>query len=120
MPIPAEKESDRSSGQGARSECKPLLDAANKDLFRKNAFRITGLSVDATTREVAKHAEKLKMLVELGQDPHTPNAALPMKPPPSLDEIRDAFQKLRDPVQRLLDEFFWFWPEEFGQGQSDP
>jgi len=116
----AEKDSGRSSRQRGSSECKPLIDAATKDIFRKNAFRITGLSVDLTTREVAKHADKLKMLAELGQDPHTQNAAFPMKPPPSLDEIREAIQKLKDPERRLIDEFFWFWPEEFGQSKSDP
>ncbi len=100
------------------SECKSLLDAATKDLFRKNAFRITGLSVDATAREVAKHVDKLKMLAELGQQPHTHAAAFSLKPPPSLDEIREAIQKLKDPEKRLIDEFFWFWPEEFGESKS--
>lgn len=108
------------SRQSKAGECKPLIDAATKDLFRKNAFRITGLSVDATTREVSRHADKLKMLAELGQDPHTQSAAFPMKPPPSLDEIREAIQKIKDPEKRLVDEFFWFWPEEFGNSQSDP
>jgi hypothetical protein len=120
MSTPAQKDSERSSSrQRGSSECKTLIDAATKDLFRKNAFRITGLSVDATTREVARHANKLAQLVELGQDP-AQSAAFSMKPPPSLDEIREAIQKLKDPDKRLIDEFFWFWPEEFGNGQSDP
>ena len=120
MSTPAQQSSKRGSRQRGSSECKPLIDAATKDLFRKNAFRITGLSVDATTREVSRHADKLKMLAELGQDPHTQSAAFPMKPPPSLDEIREAIQKIKDPENRVVDEFFWFWPEEFGNSQSDP
>jgi hypothetical protein len=120
MSTAGEKDSGRSSRQRGSLECKPLIDAATKDLFRKNAFRITGLSVDATTREIAKHAGKIKMLVELGQDPHMQGAAFPLKPPPSLDEIREAIQKLKDPEKRLIDEFFWFWPGEFGNSQSDP
>lgn len=110
-----EKSRPRTSG-----DCKPLLDAATKDLFRKNAFRITGLSVDATTREVTKHADKIKMLAELGQDAHAQNSAFPIKPSPNLDDIREAIQKLKNPEKRFIDEFFWFWPEEFGQGHSDP
>lgn len=120
MSTPTQQSSEPRSRQRGYSECKPLIDAATKDLFRKNAFRITGLSVDATTREVSRHADKLKMLAELGQDPHTLSAAFPMKPPPSLDEIREAIQKLKDPEKRLVDEFFWFWPEEFGNSQTDP
>ena len=97
-----------------------MLAASTKDLFRHNSFRITGLAVDATAREVIRHADKLKMLVELGQAPHAKNNAHPLDPPPSVDEIREAIQKIKDPEQRLIDEFFWFWPEEFGRSDSDP
>lgn len=120
MSTPVEKDSERSSRQRGSSECKPLLDATTKNLFRKNAFRILGLPVDATTLEITKHANKLMILVEGGQDPHTQGAAFPIKPSPSLDEIREAIQKIKDPEKRLIDEFFWFWPEEFGNSQADP
>src|SRR5437870_1635747 len=108
-----------SSASERSTECKALLDAATKDLFRRNAFRITGLPVDATPRDVAKHVEKLKVFAELGQDAQ-PNAALPLRPPPTVEDIRQAIQNLKDPEKRLIDEFFWFWPENFGQSRSDP
>ncbi len=96
-----------------------MLEAATMDLFRRNAFRIiTGLSVDATPRETALHANDLEMLAELRRN--LPSAAFPMEPPPSLDEIRKAIHNLKDPEKRMVDEFFWFWPEEFGNSQSDP
>ena len=113
-------ETAQSSRQRGSSACLPLIEAATKDLFRKNAFRITGLPVDATAREEAKHNDKIKQLAELEKDPHTQGAAFPIKPPPNLDEIREAIQKLKDPEKRLIDEFFWFWPEEFGNSQADP
>jgi len=116
----AKRENNRSFRQRGYQECKPLIDAATKDLFRKNAFRITGLSVDATSREISRHAARIKMLAELEQGAQANGVAFPIKPPPSLDEIREAIQKLKDPEKRLIDEFFWFWPEEFGDGQSDP
>jgi hypothetical protein len=68
MSTPGEKDSERSSRQRGSSECKPLIDAATKDLFRKNAFRITGLSVDASPREIARHANELTLRVGLGQE----------------------------------------------------
>jgi hypothetical protein len=101
-------------------ECKPLLEAATVELFRTNAFRVTNLSVDASAREISKHADKLKMMAELGHDMSAHSAAFALKPPPSLDQIRDAIQKLKDPERRIIDEFFWFWPEQFGQSKSDP
>ena len=120
MSTTGQSEATQSSHKRGSSACLPLIDAANKDLFRKNAFRITGLSVDATAREEARHNDKIKQLAELGKDPHSQDAAFPIKPSPGLDEIREAIQKLKDPEKRFLDEFFWFWPEEHGQSKSDP
>jgi len=101
-------------------ECKPLINAATRNLYRNNAFRITGLPIDATNREIAKHVEKLKMMAELGQTQSGIKCAFALNPAPTTDDIREAIQKLKDPELRVIDEFFWFWPAEFGKGQSDP
>jgi hypothetical protein len=119
MSTTGQSEATQPTRKRGSSACLPLIDAATKDLFRKNAFRITGLCVDATAREEARHNDKIKQLAELGKDPHTQDAAFPIKPPPGLDEIREAIQKLKDPEKRFIDEFFWFWPEEHGQSKSD-
>jgi hypothetical protein len=118
MPSTTESVTLTSRSSEGSTECRPLLDVATKDLFRKNVFRITGLRVDATSREIGKHAERLKLLAELGQDAQ-PNAAFPLRPAPTVEDIRDAIQRLKDPEKRLIDEFFWFWPENFGQSRSD-
>jgi hypothetical protein len=97
-----------------------LLEAATKNLYRNNAFRITGLPVDATPREISRHGDRIKMLEELGGGKIGSAGAFARTPPPTLDEIRAALQRLKDPEKRLVDEFFWFWPEEFGNGQRDP
>jgi hypothetical protein len=100
------------------TECKALLDAATRELFENNVFRITGLAVDATSREIAKHAHKVTVMHGLG----IANAsAFPLKVPPTLDEIREAFEKLNKfPERRMVDEFFWFWPAVFGEASLDP
>ena len=119
MSTPSEQVSDRPTRHRGALECKPLIAAVNKDLFRKNAFRITGLPVDATPREASRHVDELKMHVELGKMPHKHKTAYPLDPPPNLDDIREAIQKFKDPEKRLIDEFFWFWPEDFGDSKSD-
>jgi hypothetical protein len=100
-------------------ECPALLTASAPDLYRKNAFRISGLSVDATTREIAKHFEKLKMYEELGQLAEALPKAFPIKPTPTFEDIREAEKKLRDPEQRFIDEFFWFWPIDWRNSKDD-
>lgn len=101
-------------------ECKPLLDIATPEMFRANAFRITGLPVDATMREITKHADKLKMMEELGHGKSLHTGAFALKSPPTVDQIREAIQRLKDPEQRIIDEFFWFWPKQSGQSVFDP
>jgi len=95
-----------------------LLAAARPDLFRKNAFRVTGLTVEATSGDVARQSEKLRMAEKYGGGNRLPSA-LPLMPPPDADQIREAVDRLRDPERRLVDEFFWFWPHELGGSQSD-
>ncbi len=69
-----DSETKHGTRQSASASCRPLLEAATPELFRANAFRITGLAVDATTREITKHADRLKIMEELGQgeSAHTP------------------------------------------------
>src|ERR1700693_3155112 len=103
-----------SSSRKILSECRPLLDAATIVIFRNNAFRITGLPVDATTREIRKQGDKLKMMEELGQGQAMHASVFAIRPPPTVYQIRDALRRLEDPETRLVEEFFWFWPQQFG------
>ncbi len=89
--------------------CDPLIDHADAQLYQTNAFRVAGLPVDATPREVSRQAEKLRMLEKLGHTPATIGGALALDPPPSADDIREAMQRLAEPERRLLDELLWIW-----------
>jgi hypothetical protein len=102
------------------TECVALLDAATPDLYRKNAFRVTGLPTDATAREISKQLEKQKILQELGRAGGTHGGVFPLKPLPSVQDIRNADQRLRDPEQRIIDEFFWFWSTNQDDSEPDP
>lgn len=97
-------------------QCAPLMEACTLDLYQKNIFRITGLPVDASAKDIAKQAQRLQMLEEMGG---TSQAAFATIPAPTADEIRDALARLKEPEHRLIDELFWYWPEEFGKSKQD-
>jgi len=95
------------------------MEACTLSLYEKNIFRITGLPVDATAKEIARQAQKLQMLEEMGGSAPM-QACFPLNPPPSTDQIRAALARMREPEHRLVDEFFWYWPEKFSDSKNDP
>lgn len=104
--------------QQERASCDLLLAAAVPTLYLENPFRRLGLSVLATPREVLRRVDELKLSLELGTV-STPWAFAPERELTESD-IRDAAQKLKSPRDRLIAEFFWFWPDSFPLGAPDP
>ncbi|MEU8396533.1 hypothetical protein AB0C28_15200 [Nonomuraea sp. NPDC048892] len=82
-----------------------LRDVAGADLYRRNAFRITGVSTYANRRAVRERRQRVTTALQVGADldlGHT----LPVGP----EEVRAAFDRLLDdPRRRLVDELFWLW-----------
>ncbi|MFI6532064.1 hypothetical protein ACIBHY_06420 [Nonomuraea sp. NPDC050547] len=84
------------------------------DLYRENAFRITGLPVRATTRDIRRQTEKMRLMERLGRSGAS-EGILPPARPPDEDTRQRAAQRLKDPVSRLVDELFWLWPMPDGE-----
>lgn len=107
----------------ADDRCELLLKAALPEMYRINAFRILGLSVDATPQQIKRreqeYATYLKMGLTLSEINQQIKILLPLKPLPDEDTVRQAFQRLRDPESRLVDEFFWLWPAEGSSIEDD-
>lgn len=91
-----------------------LMEIASPQIYRGNAFRVTGLAITASNREVDRHLDKLKKLQNQGRN-LSPDGPLPLRPIPDSDRVREAAQRLKDTERRLIDEFFWFWPTDWNQ-----
>src|SRR4051794_17899360 len=102
------------------SETGGFLKAVGPDLYRVNAFRIAQLPASASPREINRQLDRIKMTAKLGGGTNPVSGPLPLQPPPDLEAMRAAVERLRDPEVRLVDEFFWFWPEQSGPEQNDP
>jgi hypothetical protein len=95
-----------------------LLEFCRPDLYRQNAFRVTGLPVDVNARDISRHLQKLQMIEKLG-GVGSNGAGMALYPLPDITAIRDATQRLHDPERRMVDELFWFWPHKLGESGSD-
>lgn len=77
-----------------------------------NPFRLTGLPVDATARQIRRRTEELKAAAQLGADDPRPVGFLAPQVSPQV--ALDAIRRLGDPVARLRFEFGWLWPVPSG------
>lgn len=99
--------------------CTILMESAVPDIYQKNAFRISGLNVNASTREISNQIQKSQLMEKYGNKTEAGNSPFPVFPPPDHDQIRQALHRLRDPETRVIDEFFWFWPHSLDTLQKD-
>ncbi len=97
-----------------------FLELAKPELYRMNAFRVAELPVESTVRDLGKRRQIMEMASKTGMPiPAGSGRFLPLKGTISPDIVQEAMQHFQDPERRLVDEFFWFWPKEFGQSKSD-
>lgn len=99
--------------------CEILLQAATPEIYRINAFRISGLDVNASTREISNQLQKNQLFEKYGNKSENTDSPFPIHPKPDTDQIRQALHRLRDPETRIIDEFFWFWPHSLEPNQKD-
>jgi len=102
-----------------RSDCEPLLELATPHIYHRNLFRVLGLPINATPKDVQRQQNRRKMQVKLGLTSSNGfGGHLALDPPPTEEDIRNAMERLHCPMDRLLDEVFWFWPTQ-GDASSD-
>lgn len=106
-----------SSGGGGAATLDTLLRSiGTPDLYLRNAFRISGLPVDASPGDLRRRAQQVRAVQALGGSPVSGGPLAP-SPAPDPEAVLQALSRLRDPLARVVDEFFWFWPEE-GPGEA--
>ncbi len=94
----------------ADSPIATALDALIEETpYRHNPFRLAGLHTDADSRQVRKRVTELEAAEKLGA-PLTRATALAVSPPPDAADVKAALNRLREPVNRLVQELFWLWP----------
>ena len=83
-----------------------MSQCATLEGLRQNPFRIFGLRVDLNSKELTEAIKDLSIQIEFGTELTHAFALGTIES----SAIVQANQRLRDPVQRICDECFWFWP----------
>lgn len=88
-----------------------MRDIAVPALYRRNAFRLSGLPTQATGRAVRERRQKAVTAVSFGAY-QQPDAEWALPETPDEVQIRGAFEALSDPPKRIVDELLWFWGDD--------
>jgi hypothetical protein len=97
-----------------------MKDVVTPHLYRRNAFRVLGLLTNVTATDLLKHQKRLQVMEKLGTGGGGgPTGVLPLSPPPDVDALRRAGQRIQDPETRLMDELFWFWAVDAASPSDD-
>lgn len=80
------------------------------EVIHKNPFRILGLPVSASEREIAKRVSDLEMYAEMGKAVNY-ETDFPFLSPldRSLKSIQNASNQIESPESRFFHSLFWFW-----------
>lgn len=100
-----------------------LLNEATPNLYSLNPFRVLGLPVEATPRAINNRERELMILESMDFPPEEMArqfaGILPCDPPPDEEAVREALYKLSEPDLRMVEEFFWFWPQQADRDDQD-
>lgn len=92
--------------------CQNMTDTCNAMVYATNPFHLIGLSPFANSKSVRRRKEDLESAEAMGGAAWKDEFRhlLGNVQVPSPEEVSAAFRRIEDPQQRIVDEFFWFWP----------
>ena len=80
------------------------------DIIYQNPFRVLGLSVNATDREIAKQIDDLSIYTDMGKlIEYDSDNFFSVKPVRTPESIQEAKQRVDQPSSKLFYALFWFW-----------
>ena len=101
------------------SNYEPLLNLLTRELYQINPFRVLGLPINASMKEIDRKKKSLGLSIELGISPDQIRAGLlPLEPAPDRELINKSIEQLRNPHSRLIYGLFWFWPLKHSKNEG--
>ena len=88
-----------------------LEEVIGEDPPRQNAFRVLGLSVFDDVRAIRRREQMLSAR-RFKSSGNALGGPLPLREQATAHQVAQAVHRLRSPACRLVDELFWFWPDQ--------
>ena len=97
-----------------------LINSSIPDTYRVNAFRCLDLQAFSTMREINKRKQIIEICYSTGASiPKELGINLLRQEVDYSNDINKLIEKIKNPINRLIEEFFWFWPNNFHGDHQD-
>lgn len=98
-----------------------LTKLCSENVYMDNLFHILGVGIDVTPRKLRRRREDIDSAHEFGEDAwrNQFKHLLGNCEIPTYQEVCDAFARIENPEERIVSEFFWFWPTGDGDSSLD-
>jgi hypothetical protein len=93
--------------QSLTGQAQFVVSTAGVNHFRLNPFQILRLPISASAKQAVWQEEKMLSLLRLGL-PLKEKAPIPWLPIANEMDIQQAVQKIEEPLERLVEQLFWF------------
>ena len=89
-----------------------LKKLCTENVYMDNVFHILGIGTNVTPRKLRRRREDIDAAHEFGGDSWNGQFKhlLGNCEVPTYQEVCDAFDRIENPEERIVSEFFWFWP----------
>ena len=89
-----------------------LAKLCTENVYMDNVFHILGIGTNVTPRKLRRRREDIDAAHEFGGDSWDGQFKhlLGNCEVPTYQEVCDAFDRIENPEERIVSEFFWFWP----------
>ena len=101
-------------------QCEQLTETCTTRVYADNAFRLLGAQADESARRLRRRVEEMQHSAEMDELEEEYGQLLRPNPLPTSEGLLHAGTALQDARQRFVQEFFWFWPLEWGNSAQDP
>lgn len=98
-----------------------LTKLCTENVYMDNLFHILGVGIDVTPRKLRRRREDIDSAHEFGEEAwgNQFKHLLGNCEIPTYQEVCDAFARIENPEERIVSEFFWFWPTADGDSSLD-
>ena len=80
------------------------------DLIHQNPFRVLGLPVTSSDKDIAKRIDHISLYAEMGKPiEYDEDHYFPIKPIRTEESVKEAKQSIDQPFDKLFHSLFWFW-----------